>query len=78
LAAEPSDLMLGMFAALIAASLWVHLATYLGLPVSTTHVIVGAVVGFGIMSVGAGAVSWGKIITIAACCRRLSWGGGSI
>jgi PiT family inorganic phosphate transporter len=57
--------MLGMFAALIAASLWVHLATYLGLPVSTTHAIVGAVVGFGILSVGAGAVSWGKIITIA-------------
>jgi len=65
LAHEPSTLMLGMFAALIAASLWVHLATYLGLPVSTTHAIVGAVVGFGILSVGAGAVSWGKIVTIA-------------
>ncbi len=62
---DPSRLMLGMFAALIAASLWVHLATYFGLPVSTTHAIVGAVVGFGILSVGAGAVSWGKIITIA-------------
>jgi len=62
---EPNRLMLGMFAALIAASVWVHLATYFGLPVSTTHAIVGAVVGFGIISVGAGAVSWGKIITIA-------------
>lgn len=61
---EPNRLMLGMFAALIAASLWVHLATFFGLPVSTTHAIVGAVVGFGILSVGAGAVSWGKIITI--------------
>lgn len=68
LANEPNRLMLGMFAALIAASLWVHLATYFGLPVSTTHAIVGAVVGFGIISVGAGAVSWGKIITIA-----ISW-----
>jgi len=64
----PNSLMLGMFAALIAAGLWVHLATYFGLPVSTTHAIVGAVVGFGIISVGAGAVSWGKIISIA-----LSW-----
>jgi PiT family inorganic phosphate transporter len=68
LADEPSTLMLGMFAALIAASLWVHLATFFGLPVSTTHAIVGAVVGFGIISVGAGAVSWGKIVTIA-----ISW-----
>lgn len=62
---EPNRFMLGMFAALIAASVWVHLATYFGLPVSTTHAIVGAVVGFGIISVGAGAVSWGKIIAIA-------------
>lgn len=65
LANAPNNLMLGMFAALISASLWVHLATYFGLPVSTTHAIIGAVVGFGIISVGAGAVSWGKIITIA-------------
>jgi PiT family inorganic phosphate transporter len=62
---DPNRLMLGMFAALFAASIWVHLATYFGLPVSTTHAIVGAVVGFGIVSVGGGAVSWGKIITIA-------------
>lgn len=68
LANEPNNLMLGMFAALIAAGLWVHLATYFGLPVSTTHAIVGAVVGFGILSVGGGAVSWNKVIAIA-----LSW-----
>lgn len=68
LADAPNKLMLGMFAALIAASVWVHLATYFGLPVSTTHAIVGAVVGFGIISIGAGAVNWGKIITIA-----ISW-----
>ncbi|NVM57392.1 MAG: inorganic phosphate transporter, partial [Desulfobacterales bacterium] len=67
-AGEPDKLMLGMFAALIAAGLWVHLATYFGLPVSTTHAIVGAVVGFGIIAVGAGAVSWGKVVTIA-----ISW-----
>ncbi|NVM21602.1 MAG: inorganic phosphate transporter [Desulfobacterales bacterium] len=68
LAGEPNKLMLGMFAALISAGLWVHLATWLGLPVSTTHAIVGAVVGFGILGVGAGAVGWAKIITIA-----ISW-----
>ena len=68
LTSEPNKLMLGMFAALLSAGLWVHLATYFGLPVSTTHAIVGAVVGFGIISVGAGAVSWNKIITIA-----ISW-----
>jgi len=68
LASEPNKLMLGMFAALISAGIWVNLATIFGLPVSTTHAIVGAVVGFGIISVGAGAVSWGKIITVA-----ISW-----
>jgi len=65
---DPSILMLGMFAALISAGLWVNLATYFALPVSTTHAIVGAVVGFGILSVGAGAVNWSKIISIA-----ISW-----
>ncbi|MFP3869425.1 MAG: inorganic phosphate transporter [Syntrophobacteria bacterium] len=68
LAATPDKLMLGMFAALAAAGIWVHTATILGLPVSTTHSIVGAVVGFGILSVGFAAVSWGKVIAIA-----ISW-----
>ncbi len=65
---SPERLMLGMFAALISAGLWVNLATYFALPVSTTHSIVGAVVGFGIISVGFGAISWGKVISIA-----ISW-----
>lgn len=68
LAGDPTKLMIGMFAALISAGIWVNLATYYGLPVSTTQAIVGAVVGFGIIAVGAGAVNWGKIISIA-----LSW-----
>ena len=45
LAGEPTKLMIGMFAALISAGIWVNLATYFGLPVSTTQAIVGAVVG---------------------------------
>jgi PiT family inorganic phosphate transporter len=68
LAATPNKLMLGMFAALLASGIWVHLATVLGMPVSTTHSIVGSVVGFGILTVGIGAISWGKVITIV-----LSW-----
>ena len=68
LAADPNELILGMFASLIAAGIWVNLATYFALPVSTTHAIVGAVVGFGIISVGVGAISWGQIVTIV-----LSW-----
>ncbi len=68
LAGEPDLLALGMFSSLLAAGAWVNVATYFALPVSTTHAIVGAVVGFGLLSVGPGAVSWGKIISIA-----LSW-----
>lgn len=68
LAGSPEKLLLGMFAALLAAGIWVHLATRFGLPVSTTHSIVGAVVGFGVLAVGFAAISWGKVIAIA-----LSW-----
>jgi inorganic phosphate transporter, PiT family len=68
LAGEPNKLMFGMFAALISSGICVHLATFFGLPVSTTHAIVGAVVGFGIISVGAGAVTWSKIVSIV-----ISW-----
>ncbi len=68
LAGTPEKFMLGMFAALLAAGIWVHLATVLGQPVSTTHSIVGAVVGFGIVSVGFGAIEWGKVVSIV-----LSW-----
>ncbi|MFZ0448985.1 MAG: inorganic phosphate transporter [Desulfatiglandaceae bacterium] len=64
LAGDPNRLMIGMFASLLAAGLWVNLATYFALPVSTSQAIVGAVVGFGILSVGASAVTWSKIIII--------------
>ena len=54
-----------MMAALLAAALWLNLATYLGAPVSTTHSIVGGVMGAGIAATGLGAVNWitmGKIV----------------
>lgn len=61
----PSHFVLGMLAALIATAIWLHLATYYGLPVSTTHSIVGAVIGFGLVAGGTNAVKWagvGKIV----------------
>lgn len=60
----PEQLVFGMIAALLAAGSWLLVASYLGWPVSTTHSIVGAIVGFTVVSVGADAVSWGKVSAI--------------
>ena len=51
----------GMIAALIAAGTWLIIATYFGLPVSTSHSIVGSVVGFGCVALGVSAVDWGTV-----------------
>ncbi len=55
-----------MLAALLAASLWLNLATYVGAPVSTTHSIVGGVMGAGIAAIGLDAVNWVTMAKIAA------------
>ncbi|WP_417523661.1 inorganic phosphate transporter [Marinovum sp.] len=55
-----------MMAALLASALWVNLATWIGAPVSTTHSVVGGVMGAGIAAAGFGAVSWGQMSAIAA------------
>ncbi len=55
----------GLLSALISASLWVCLSTYKNLPVSTTHSIVGAMVGFGLVAGGPSAVNWGQVAVIA-------------
>lgn len=65
-AAEPGLLMLGMLAALLAAGLFLHGATHLGLPVSTTHSTVGAILGFGLVAGGWGAISWAKMAEVVA------------
>jgi PiT family inorganic phosphate transporter len=57
---------LGMSAALLAAALWLNVASFAGMPVSTTHSIVGAVAGFGIIAAGFGAVNWIKMGQIVA------------
>ena len=54
-----------MMAALLASALWLNLATWLGAPVSTTHSIVGGVMGAGIVAAGFGAVNWPNMISIA-------------
>ena len=59
-------LVIGMSAALLAAALWLNFATWTGMPVSTTHSIVGAVAGFGIVAAGIGSVNWGKMGQIVA------------
>ncbi|ODQ51544.1 phosphate transporter [Saitoella complicata NRRL Y-17804] len=56
---SPSVLMLAMWCALVGSSSWVLLATRLGLPVSTTHSIIGAIVGVGIAANGGKGVKWG-------------------
>ncbi|MGD9667477.1 MAG: inorganic phosphate transporter [Hyphomicrobiaceae bacterium] len=55
-----------MMAALFSSALWINLATYLGAPVSTTHAVVGGVMGAGIAAAGLGAVNWPTMTTIAA------------
>ncbi len=63
---EPMMLALGMLASLLAAGVWLQIASYFGWPVSATHSIVGAIVGFGVAYGGFAAVKWGKVGFIAA------------
>ena len=66
--AVPYHLVYGMISALIAAALWLHIASYLGWPVSTTHSIVGGVVGFGVIAGGMDVINWGQVGQVV-----LSW-----
>ncbi len=64
--ADQSVFVAAMMAALLAAALWVNIATVVGAPVSTTHSIVGGVMGGGIAAAGVAAVDWPVMGTIAA------------
>ena len=66
LADTPELLVFGMIASLLAAGIWLLIATYFGWPVSTTHSIVGAIVGFAAVGISVDAVSWGKVGNIVA------------
>ena len=62
----PEILVFGMLAALLAAAVWLMIASAQGWPVSTTHTIIGGLVGFAVVAIGVDAVSWGKIGQIVA------------
>ena len=68
LSGSPELLVYGMLAALLAAGTWLLIASRNGWPVSTTHSIVGAIVGFAAVGIGIDAVQWGKVGTIV-----ISW-----
>ena len=65
---DPHQALIGALAALLASALWVSFATWKSLPVSTTHSIVGAMIGFGIMSGGVDCINWSKLVAVA-----MSW-----
>ena len=63
-----SILLFGFVSALLAAALWVTLSTWYEMPISTTHSVIGALMGFGIVASGITCVQWGKIGSVA-----MSW-----
>ncbi len=62
----PEILVFGMLAALLGGGVWLMVASWFGWPVSTTHTIVGAIVGFGLVGIGPDAVDWGQVGSILA------------
>ncbi len=65
---DANVLIYGSLAALLSAAIWLLAASYWGLPVSTTHSIVGGLVGYGLVYAGFGIVRWGKLLLVV-----LSW-----
>jgi PiT family inorganic phosphate transporter len=65
---NPEILIYGMLASLLAAAVWLMIASAKGWPVSTTHSIVGALIGFAIVGIGPEAVKWGKVGSVV-----MSW-----
>jgi PiT family inorganic phosphate transporter len=65
---DPHLALIGALSAILAAALWVSFATWKSLPVSTTHSIVGAMIGFGIMAGGFSVINWGKLAAVV-----MSW-----
>jgi PiT family inorganic phosphate transporter len=65
---DPHVALIGALSALLASALWVSFATWKSLPVSTTHSIVGAMIGFGVMAGGISVINWSKLAAVV-----LSW-----
>ena len=66
LADSPELLVFGMMASLLAAGVWLIIASFKGWPVSTTHSIVGAIVGFAAVGIGVESVNWSKVGSIVS------------
>ena len=65
---RPNFFIYGMIAVLLGSSIWITIATYLKLPVSTTHSVIGALIGFGLIGVGVRGINWRVVVNIV-----LSW-----
>lgn len=65
---QPMVLIEGMLGVLLACTIWMNLASYLGVPVSITNALVGSMVGFGSVVLGNDAIHWDKVYRIA-----ISW-----
>ena len=78
LADSPDLLVFGMLAALAAAGTWLMVASYFGWPVSTTHSIIGAIIGFAVVGLGFEVVRWERVGTIAASWVLSPMIGGAI
>ncbi|MFQ6112889.1 MAG: inorganic phosphate transporter [bacterium] len=65
-ATDPLIFVYGMLSALLAAAAWLQIASYYGWPVSTTHSIVGSIIGFGVVVGGMHAIHWDKVGRIVA------------
>ena len=63
---SPEILVYGMLAALLAAAFWLMIASWKGWPVSTTHAIIGALIGFAIVGISPDAVKWPKVGSVVA------------
>lgn len=76
--AEPNLFIYGMLAALLASAIWLIIATNYGWPVSTTHSMVGSIVGFAIIAIGPNAVYWPKMLNIVGSWLTSPLIGGTI
>ncbi len=65
LSQQPLILIEGMLAVLLACTIWMNLASYLGVPVSITNALVGSMVGFGTLVLGSDAIHWSQVSHIA-------------
>lgn len=74
----PEILAYGMVCALLASAIWLHLASVFGMPVSTTHSIVGSIFGFGLLCAGFDSVYWAKMGQIVASWLISPLAGGLI